>query len=119
MPSAGIGFRTVCYCHRRAYNFQEQLLVNPSLTCIQLAFNYTSAYDQFIGNVSSYQDVINASMYQNSSGAVFAWYNVAGCTVSLPAICELPGAAYQCPPAPPPRPPPPSPDPAGPVSLCE
>jgi hypothetical protein len=108
-------------CKRRAQQFQQQQLANPTpnFTCVQLWFNQTAAYDQFIGNSSSYADVINPAMYQNSTGATFAWHTLRSCSTTQPAICELPGTVYQCPPAPPPKPPPPLPDSPGLSSLCE
>ncbi len=91
----------------RWYNAASTLQTTITSTCF--IGTSTQAYGNFIGNASSWTHVStwSGTYYNLTAPTWHSWANNAACTALLPAICEIPVAAYACPSSPPPASPPP------------
>jgi hypothetical protein len=96
---------TKCCCAhcRRHYGFLGRLAASPSKTCIHT--DKDSPYSTFTGKSAYFSQVTNYPGYYNTTGpSPLAWYNWDDCGAANLALCEVPAAAYTCPPAPLPPP---------------
>ncbi len=87
----------------RHHGFLASLAASPAKTCIHTSSD--SPYSTFTGDSSYYSQTADYAGYYNTSGHTpLSWSNLADCTSTAFAVCEVPVAVYTCP-APPPPPP--------------